>query len=369
MSYTAAFSEVEPLSSYRRAVGILSESPLLNGLRAAASVPYIAACSVGLLFPGLLMLPIVLAQKRGGGNRSNEAGGSLSAIKTLSARAVTAEAGFGPDYLAPRLMAQMSLLGDKGLGWLYTQAYTRSLVWGFKLTHRLWVEQIIRPLLGDLAKFGEFTYLQLRTCWLDDVVTRFVFDRQGQPGQLVILGAGYDTRCLRLKLPCSIARFEVDAPGTQATKRAEIRNAGIDDHGVGYVACDFVTQDWLAQLTAAGFDPKVPACFVWEGVSMYLPRQVVEATLSKVAALGPGSLIGFDCLDEVWMNSPLMQKLTQRAGEGWQFGLPAGTESPFVESLGLHCLDNLRCDTLLKRYMPKGLAACIDFGAFVLAGT
>jgi methyltransferase (TIGR00027 family) len=227
----------------------------------------------------------------------------------------------------------------------------------------------MRPFLGNTNRFGEFTYLQLRTCWFDDVVTRFALDRQGQPGQLVILGAGYDTRCLRLGLPGSLARFEVDAAGTQAAKRAELRSAGIDDHEVRYVACDFATQDWLAQLTAAGFDPKVPACFVWEGVSMYLPREVVVATLTKVASLAPGSLIGFDCVDEAWVNSPIMQKMTQRIGEAWHFGLPAGTEAAFVESLGLRCLDNLRRDTLVERYMPKGLAACIDFGAFVLAGT
>ncbi len=86
---------------------------------------------------------------------------------------MVAEAGFGPDHLAPKLMAHMSLIGDDTLGWLYTQALDRSLVWGFKLTHRLWIDQAIRPFLGDIMKFTEYTYLQLRTCWLDDVVTRF----------------------------------------------------------------------------------------------------------------------------------------------------------------------------------------------------
>ena len=92
------------------------------------------------------------------------------------------------------------------------------------------------------------------------------------------------------------------------------------------------------------------------------------ATLTKVASLAPGSLIGFDCLDEAWVSSPLMRKMTRRAGEALQFGLPAGSEAAFVESLGLRCLDSLRRDTLVERYMPEGLAACIDFGAFVLAG-
>lgn len=65
--------------------------------------------------------------------------------------------------------------------------------------------------------------------------------------------------------------------------------------------------------------------------------------------------------------SPAMRKLTARAGEGLHFGLKAGTEPAFVESIGLRCLDNLRRDILVQRYMPAGLAACIDFGAFILA--
>ncbi len=368
MSYTAAVSEVEPQSSYRRGVGLLSKSRLANCIRAVVSLPYALGCSAALLVPGLLMLPLVLIKKRSATNRSNEEGGSLSAIKTLNARAVAAEVGFGPDHLAPRLMARLSLTGLGLPGWLYSQAYARSLVWGFKLTHRLWLEQVMRPFLGDTVKFGEFTYLQLRTCWLDDVVTRFVGELQGRRGQLVILGAGYDTRCLRLGLSGSIGRFEVDAAGTQAQKRAQVAKAGLDDTGVHYVSCDFATQDWLAQLIKAGFDPKVPACLVWEGVCMYLPREVVISTLTKVLSLAPGSVIGFDCLDEAWVMSPTMQRMTQRAGEGWYFGLKAGTEARFVESLGLRCLDNLRRDILVQRYMPKGLAACIDFGAFILAG-
>ncbi len=368
MSYTAAESEAEPQSSYRRGAGLLSQSRLASGIRAVVSVPYMLGCAAALLVPGMLMLPLFLFKKRGATNRSNEEGGSLSAIKTLNARAVVAQVGFGPDHLAPKLMAHLSLTGPGLLGWLYTQAYSRSLVWGFQLTRRLWVEQVMRPFLGDTIKFAEFTYLQLRTCWLDDVVTRFVRDLQGGRGQLVILGAGYDTRCMRLDLPSAIDRFEVDAAGTQAQKRAQVAKAGLHDSGVRYVTCDFATQDWLAQLTQAGFDPKVPACFVWEGVCMYLPREVVEDTLTKIRSLASGSVIGFDCMEEAWVRSPTMQKLTQRAGESWYFGLKAGTESAFVESLGLRCLDNLRRDVLLQRYMPKGLAACIDFGAFILAG-
>ena len=38
MSYTAAVSAVEPQSSYRRGVGLLSKSRLISGIRAVQSV-------------------------------------------------------------------------------------------------------------------------------------------------------------------------------------------------------------------------------------------------------------------------------------------------------------------------------------------
>ena len=116
MSYTAAESEAEPQSSYRRGAGLLSQSRLASGIRAVVSVPYMLGCAAALLVPGMLMLPLFLFKKRGATNRSNEEGGSLSAIKTLNARAVVAQVGFGPDHLAPKLMAHLSLTGPGLLG-------------------------------------------------------------------------------------------------------------------------------------------------------------------------------------------------------------------------------------------------------------
>ncbi len=170
-----------------------------------------------------------------------------------------------------------------------------------------------------------------------------------------------------------IRRFEVDAPGTQAQERALLTRVGCSDAGIRYVPCDFATRSWYAELLAAGFESAVPACIVWEGVTMYLPPAVVEGTVRQVAALAPGSLIGFDCMDEGWVFSPAMQRFTRRGGEPWLFDLKAGTEEAFVRRHGLRCLDNLRCDALMSRYVPRtvtgqSVGACIDFGCFVLAG-
>jgi methyltransferase (TIGR00027 family) len=371
-SYTAELVRAEPARSVRKAAGRVSRSRLLDGILGFLSVPYAVLCVVLMIVGMLPLLPffLLVIRRNKAANPSTEGGGSLTAVKTLNGRAVAAASGFGPDTLAPGFISRLSLGGEAPGGWLFTQFYWRSQVLGFKLTRRLWLEQLMSLVS---ARISETTFLQIRTCWLDDVVTRFVSDLEGRPGQLVILGAGYDSRCHRLDLPESVARFEVDAAGTQGRKRALLDETGEGREGTRFVTCDFSRESWLEKLVAAGFDEAVPTCLVWEGVTPYLEEAVVRQTLAEARSLPAGSVIGFDVLDRDWALSPKMQKMTGSSGEPWLFGLPAGEERAWIEGQGLAVLDDLRYQELLARYMPddsrgRTLGACGDFGCFLLAG-
>jgi methyltransferase (TIGR00027 family) len=370
--YTKAVAAEEPTASIRKARGSLPRSRLLDGILGILSFAYAALCVVFMIVGTLPLLPFFLLRLRSrrAANLSTEGGGSLTAVKTLNGRAVAAACGFGPDTLAPRFIARLSLSGDSPGGWLFTQLYWKSQVLGFKLTRRLWVEQLAAFLA---SRVSETTFLQLRTCWLDDVVTRFVRDLRGGPGQLVILGAGYDSRCHRLDLPENVARFEVDAAGTQAQKRALLDRLGGGREGTRFVTCDFAQESWMQALTASGFDENQPTCLVWEGVTPYLDEPVIRQTLTEVSSLPAGSMIAFDVVNREWALSPKMQKITRASGEPWLFGLTEGEERAWVEARGLAVLDELRFEELLRRYMPEDargrtLGACGDFGCFLLAG-
>jgi methyltransferase (TIGR00027 family) len=52
---------------------------------------------------------------------------------------------------------------------------------------------------------------------------------------------------------------------------------------IRYVAVDFEKDDVADALLKAGFDPNAKSVFIWEGVTMYLPRVAIEATLSMLA--------------------------------------------------------------------------------------
>jgi len=123
-------------------------------------------------------------------------------------------------------------------------------------------------------------WIALRVRYLDDQVAAFC---DSGVRQIVMLGAGLDTRAARLARD-GVRFFEVDHPSTQQHKRAEIAKlAGYPVDAATFVSCDFENQDFLDQLTGAGFDPSAPAVIVWEGVVPYLTEPAIRATATRIA--------------------------------------------------------------------------------------
>lgn len=113
--------------------------------------------------------------------------------------------------------------------------------------------------------------------------------------QCVVLGAGFDTFAYRQPAWMQDVRlFEIDAPATQAEKRARLAAAGIaEPPNVVYAAIDFERTSLAAGLREAGLDLGAPAFFSWLGVMVYLTRDAVDAVFRTVAAMPSGSEIAF----------------------------------------------------------------------------
>lgn len=115
--------------------------------------------------------------------------------------------------------------------------------------------------------------------------------------QYVLLGAGLDTFAYRHPGSRPELRiFEVDHPSTQAWKRSRLAEANIPaGANITYVPIDFEVDSLGERLTACGFDFTRPAACAWLGVTPYLPRETVLATLRYFAgAMARGSDIIFD---------------------------------------------------------------------------
>jgi methyltransferase (TIGR00027 family) len=138
-------------------------------------------------------------------------------------------------------------------------------------------------------------------------------------GQYVILGAGLDTFAQRRPEIASRLRvFEVDRPGPQAWKRRRLVELGFGvPDWLRLVPVDFEAGDaWLQKLAVAGFDAAKPAVVVSTGVSMYLTREAVMATLRQVAALAAGSTFAMSFLLPLEMADPEVRPGLERAAQG-----------------------------------------------------
>jgi len=110
--------------------------------------------------------------------------------------------------------------------------------------------------------------------------------------QLVVLGAGLDTFGYR-NPHAGLRVVEVDHPATQAWKRERLAAAGIDVlPGTAYAAVDFERDD-LATVLDDAVDTTRPVLCWWLGVTPYLTRDAIAATLATLARL-PSSAVVLD---------------------------------------------------------------------------
>jgi methyltransferase (TIGR00027 family) len=187
---------------------------------------------------------------------------------------------------------------------------------------------------------GARTSAVARTRLLDEAV-RVGFAEGAE--QLVILGAGFDSRALRLPALRGARVFEVDHPATQARKRdALARELRALPEGVRFVATDFDERDLERAMAEAGFEPARRTLFLWEGVTNYLRADAVDSTLRWCARAAPGSQVIFTYVHADVLANPAKFFGTERlfatlaaAGEQWTFGLDPARLAGFLTARGL----------------------------------
>jgi methyltransferase (TIGR00027 family) len=135
-------------------------------------------------------------------------------------------------------------------------------------------------------------FIAMRSRFAEDSCQRAV---QRGVRQVLVLGAGLDTFAYRLEGPADLRIFELDHPDTQRDKQRRLAAARIAPPAhLAYVAHDFEHGSLTEALVAGGFDPKRRTFVLWLGVTPYLSREGVLATLGELAALTGGVEIVLD---------------------------------------------------------------------------
>ncbi len=208
------------------------------------------------------------------------------------------------------------------------------------------------------ASLMKATNVLSRARYTEDTLEKVV--KQGVK-QYVILGAGMDTFAFRRpELMERLEVFEVDHPATQNFKL--LRLADLEwEHpaGLHFLPIDFTKENLATALTrSSSYDPKVKSFFSWLGVTMYLTREEVFATLRSIADIAPsGSAVVFDYFDtDAFIpekSSSEMQKKQEvfnNLGEKMITGFNPSTLAEDIASIGLSLYENLSPEDIEERY-------------------
>jgi methyltransferase (TIGR00027 family) len=188
---------------------------------------------------------------------------------------------------------------------------------------------------------GWYNAIRGRIRYFDDIVQNAVTEGFSQ---LVILGAGYDTRAYRIgTLNGNTMVFEIDRPATQERKIGILNQifGQLPPH-VSFIPHDIRKGPWWPVLEAAGYSPAQKTLFLLEGLVMYLPGRDVGELLAGIAEhAAAGSTVLFDFLPQSLADGTSdaeggqnIRNGTIQIGEPILSGFTEGNVVPFLTGLG-----------------------------------
>jgi methyltransferase (TIGR00027 family) len=227
-----------------------------------------------------------------------------------------------------------------------------------------WLEQKaddLRPLATLPGMKQWILYMQVRTRVIDDALRAWL---AGGGRQLVLLGAGYDCRALRLPELADARVFEVDHPATQARKRSVLEQLGARSPAE-YITWDFearAMEDLPDVLDEAGLDLAAPVFTIWEGVTMYLTEAAIDASLRAIRAWSaPGSQLAMTYFARTHFQAPslltrAMQAVVATIGEPWKFGWHPDQLPEYLEARKFSLVEDIALADAARELLPAELA-------------
>jgi methyltransferase (TIGR00027 family) len=200
---------------------------------------------------------------------------------------------------------------------------------------------------------GSVTTMFIRTKHIDAALDTALRDGTRQ---IVILGAGFDSRGYRFRDRLRGMRFlEVDYGPTQEYKKQRVREVlGALPKDVRYIPMDFTKDDLLAQLAKGGYSERERSLYIWEGVTMYLPETAITTTLRFIrehAASGSRVVFDYALAGDPRINNPSTR--FARWGEPWMFGFPGSSAEDALRPAGLVPLADASMSDLAARYAQR----------------
>jgi len=211
-----------------------------------------------------------------------------------------------------------------------------------------------------VAPQGIYEYVIARTKYIDAVFKRTLSE---QFNQILIFGAGFDTRALRFQDTMGRTRvFELDVPVTQQAKIRQYQKRHLPvPPNLKFIAMDFDKESLSRKLNEAEFYKNQRSLFLLEGVLMYLQPKSVDETFRTIKDFaGKGSWVVFDYIyasilrnEGIYYGESGIKQTVSGVGEQWHFGIEEGQIEQFLAKYEMRLIDQQNSKSLEDKYFTE----------------
>src|SRR5581483_4625164 len=194
-----------------------------------------------------------------------------------------------------------------------------------------------------------------RTRYIDDLLQQTI--QQGVQ-QVVILGAGFDTRALRCNFLSATPVIEIDHPNTARRKMQILQKklCRLPGH-VQYWQIDF-NKESLHELAARKqLNFSIPTTIIWEGVTNYLNEEAINSTFSFAQQFTAGSFIIFTYVHQQVLQAPQtffgaeqLLKDLEAIEERWTFGFEPSALSAYLQQYNFVLIEDSGASDYRQKY-------------------
>lgn len=219
---------------------------------------------------------------------------------------------------------------------------------------------------------GAYSSGLARTKYIDDLLKLAIKDGVTQ---VVILGAGFDTRASRLDFLQAIPVIEVDHPNTSNFKIDTYKKKiGQLPQNVTYRQIDFNIQSLDDLARQYHFDFTRPTAIIWEGVTNYLTEEAIDNSFTFISKYPKGSYVIFTYVHRQILDDPRaffggekLLKDLENIEERWTFGFYPNELPNYLSNFGWTLVEDLGAAEYRQRYLPDRTEKGYEFYRVAMA--
>lgn len=240
---------------------------------------------------------------------------------------------------------------------------------------RLFKYSILRKYISNKIQKkipGAFSSAIARTKYIDDLLESTI--AKGVK-QVIILGAGFDTRALRLVFLESIPVIEIDHPNTSKFKTTTYKNR-IDQlpKNIEFYQIDFNKQSLEELAEQHNFDFTKPTTVIWEGVTNYLTEDAIKNTFGFIKKFTTNSYVIFTYVHKDILENPgsflggeKLLKDLDKLEEKWTFAFHPEELTNYLKSFDLMLIEDMGATEYRLKYLPERAEKGYEFYRVAIA--